>query len=138
MMGISSLTLSTALLLAQTLAAVFRQRPVASVVVTFILLCGMFAPVLAPYNPALPHMPDRLQGPSRTYLLGTDEFGRDLLSRLLFGAQIAVQVGVVAVGIAMIGGVLIGLIAGYFGGRVDYALSRLVKTGRRRRISASS
>jgi peptide/nickel transport system permease protein len=96
--------------------------------VSFILLCGIFAPVLAPYNPALPHMPDRLQGPSRTYLLGTDEFGRDLLSRLLFGAQIAVQVGVVAVGIAMIGGVLIGLIAGYFGGRVDYALSRLVES----------
>ena len=93
----------------------------------FVLLCGLLAPLLAPHDPALPHMPDRLQGPSTTYPLGTDEFGRDLLSRLLFGARIAVQAGVVAVGIAMIGGVLIGLVAGYFGGRIDYALSRLVE-----------
>ena len=72
-------------------------------------------------------MADRLQRPSPTYPLGTDEFGRDLLSRLLFGARIAVQAGLIAVGIAMVGGVLIGLVAGYFGGRVDYALSRLVE-----------
>jgi peptide/nickel transport system permease protein len=72
-------------------------------------------------------MPDRLQGPSATYLLGTDEFGRDLLSRLVFGARIAMQAGIVAVGIAMLGGVLLGLVAGYFGGKTDYALSRLVE-----------
>jgi peptide/nickel transport system permease protein len=111
----------------RTAVAIFKRRPVASVVVLFVLFCGLFAPVLAPFNPALPHMPDRLQGPSRTYLLGTDEFGRDMLSRLLYGARIAVQAGLVAVGIAMLGGVLIGLVSGYFGGRVDYAISRLVE-----------
>jgi peptide/nickel transport system permease protein len=113
--------------IARTVAAVFRRRPVATIVVMLVVLCGVFAPLLAPFDPALPHMPDRLQGPSRTYLLGTDEFGRDLLSRLLFGARIAVQAGLVAVGIATAGGVLIGLIAGYFGGRIDYALSRIVE-----------
>ncbi|MFN8593311.1 MAG: ABC transporter permease [Thermomicrobiales bacterium] len=112
---------------ARTAIIIVRRRPVASAVVLLVLLGGLFAPVLAPFNPALPHMPDRLQGPSRTYLLGTDEFGRDLLSRLLFGARIAVQAGLVAVGIAMVGGVFVGLVAGYFGGRVDYALSRLVE-----------
>ncbi len=107
--------------------AVFRRQPLATAVVALVLVCGLLAPLLAPYDPAVPHMPDRLQNPSRVYLLGTDEFGRDLLSRLLFGARIAVQAGLIAVGIATIGGVFIGLVAGYFGGRLDYALSRLVE-----------
>jgi peptide/nickel transport system permease protein len=111
----------------RTAIEVFRRQPVATTVVALVLLCGLLAPLLAPYDPAVPHMPDRLQRPSQTYPLGTDEFGRDLLSRLLFGARIAVQAGLVAVGIAMLGGVLIGLIAGYFGGQVDYTLSRLVE-----------
>ena len=111
----------------RTAVEVLRRRPAATIVVCVILLCGLLAPLLAPFDPALPHMPDRLQGPSRTYLLGTDEFGRDLLSRLLFGARIAVQAGLVAVGIAMVGGVLVGLVSGYYGGRVDYTLSRLVE-----------
>ena len=110
-----------------TTIAVFRRQPVATTVVALVLLGGLLAPLLAPYDPAVPHMADRLQRPSQTYLMGTDEFGRDLLSRLLFGARIAVQAGLIAVGIAMFGGVLIGLVAGYFGGRVDYFLSRLVE-----------
>lgn len=112
---------------ASTLAAIFRRQPLGTTVVLLVLFCGLFAPLLAPHDPALPHMPDRLQGPSATYPLGTDEFGRDLLSRLLFGARIAIQAGVIAVGIAMIGGVLLGLVAGYFGGKVDYTLSRLIE-----------
>lgn len=107
--------------------AVFHRQPLATAVVALVLMCGLFAPLLAPYDPAVPHMPDRLQSPSPAYLLGTDEFGRDLLSRLVFGARIAVQAGLIAVGIAMVGGVLIGLLAGYFGGRVDYALSRAIE-----------
>jgi peptide/nickel transport system permease protein len=112
---------------ARSLSAIFRRQPLGTVVVLLVLVCGLFAPLLAPYDPALPHMPDRLQGPSATFPLGTDEFGRDLLSRLLFGARIAIQAGIIAVGIAMIGGVLIGLFAGYFGGKVDYTLSRLIE-----------
>jgi peptide/nickel transport system permease protein len=113
--------------LVRAIVEIMRRRPIATAVVVLVLLSGLLAPLIAPYNPALPHMPDRLQGPSATFLLGTDEFGRDLLSRLLFGARIAVQAGLIAVGIAMVGGVLIGLVAGYFGGRLDYALSRLVE-----------
>ena len=112
---------------ARTMIAIFRRQPLATVVVALVLGCGLLAPVLAPHDPALPHMPDRLQGPSRTYFLGTDEFGRDLLSRLLFGARIALGAGAIAVGIATVGGVLLGLIAGYFGGTLDYALSRLIE-----------
>lgn len=111
----------------RTAFAIVRRQPIGATVVLLVLLCGLFAPLLAPHNPTLPHMPDRLQGPSATYPLGTDEFGRDLLSRLLFGARIAIQAGVIAVGIAMVGGVLVGLIAGYFGGKIDYTLSRLVE-----------
>ena len=113
--------------IARILIAIFCRQPLATLVVALVLICGLCAPVLAPYDPAVPHMPDRLLGPTQQYPLGTDEFGRDLLSRLLFGARIAVQAGVIAVGIAMIGGVLLGLLAGYFGGRIDYTLSRLIE-----------
>ena len=112
---------------ARATLGVFRRQPVATTVVALVLICGLGAPLLAPYDPVVPHMADRLQRPSHAFLLGTDEFGRDLLSRLLFGSRIAVQAGLISVGIAMVGGVLIGLIAGYFGGRVDYALSRLIE-----------
>jgi ABC-type dipeptide/oligopeptide/nickel transport system permease subunit len=126
-LGVAQQRATPLLRIAGTTIAVFRRQPVATTAVAFVLLCGLFAPLLAPHDPALPHMADRLQRPSLTYPLGTDEFGRDLLSRLLFGARIAVQAGLIAVGIAMFGGVLIGLASGYFGGRVDYALSRLVE-----------
>jgi peptide/nickel transport system permease protein len=126
-LGVARTSSTSAPRVARTAIAVFRRQPVATIVVALVLFCGIFAPLLAPHDPVLPHMADRLQGPSASYPLGTDEFGRDLLSRLLFGARIAVQAGLIAVGIAMLGGVLIGLIAGYFGGRVDYALSRLVE-----------
>ncbi|HKG24407.1 MAG TPA: ABC transporter permease, partial [Thermomicrobiales bacterium] len=108
-------------------AAVFRRQPIATVIVGVFLLVGALAPLIAPYDPSKIHMRDRLQGPSRTYPLGTDEYGRDLLSRIIHGARIAFQAGVIAVGIAMVGGVLVGLIAGYFGGGVDYVLSRILE-----------
>jgi peptide/nickel transport system permease protein len=106
---------------------VFRRQPVATVVVAVFLGVGALAPVLAPYDPVAIHMRDRLDGPSWAHWLGTDEFGRDLLSRVIYGARIAFQAGVIAVGIAMIGGVFLGLIAGYFGGIVDYVLSRFLE-----------
>jgi peptide/nickel transport system permease protein len=113
--------------LAATALATFRRQPVATAIVMVFLVVGAFAPALSPENPATIHMRDRLQGPSHAHWLGTDEFGRDLLSRVIHGARIAFQAGVIAVGIAMFGGVVIGLVAGYFGGIVDYALSRLVE-----------
>ena len=102
-----------------------RQR----LALTGLCLVGVFLIVaivggwIAPYSFSTQHVRDRLQPPSATYLLGTDEFGRDILSRLLFGAGISLQVGLISVGISGIAGVLLGLIAGYVGGWIDGVLT---------------
>jgi len=83
------------------------------------LLTVVFAPMLAPYDYAEQDVPSMLQGPSRKYLLGTDHVGRDLLSRIIYGSRIALGVAVPAVGISLVGGVVVGLISGYLGGIVD-------------------
>src|SRR5690242_2576165 len=82
---------------AATARAVFRRQPIATIIVTIFLAVGALAPLLAPHDPKTIHMRDRLQGPSHAYWLGTDEYGRDLLSRVMFGARIAFQAGVIAV-----------------------------------------
>jgi peptide/nickel transport system permease protein len=86
-----------------------------------ILYVGMavFADLVAPYSPIDGQLGDKLQAPSFTHLLGTDELGRDLLSRLLFGARSSLQIQLSAVVFALVIGVTWGLIAGYFGGFVD-------------------
>ena len=81
---------------------------------------------MAPFGPTEQFTADRLQPPSGTYLFGTDEFGRDIFSRLLYGARISFQVGAIAVGIAGTLGILLGLIAGYAGGWVDNVLTLLM------------
>ncbi|MCX7911347.1 MAG: ABC transporter permease [Dehalococcoidales bacterium] len=85
------------------------------VIVLFMLTAGL-APWLAPYDPLKPNLRDTLANPSRTHLLGTDNFGRDTMSRLIYGSRISLMVGVIAVGIAAVAGMFLGLIAGYFGG----------------------
>lgn len=99
---------------------------------TGLLLVGFFAivalvgPSVAPYGPTEQFIEDRLQPPSGTYLLGTDEFGRDIYSRLLYGASISFQVGGIAVGIAGALGIVLGLVAGYAGGWIDNILTLLM------------
>jgi peptide/nickel transport system permease protein len=95
------------------------------------LVLGLFAvallaPWLAPYDPSFINLKQVLMPPSPDHLLGTDTLGRDVLSRIIFGAQISLLVGFVAVGIATLIGLLIGVLAGYYGGWVDSALMRLV------------
>ncbi|MFC2031468.1 ABC transporter permease [Chloroflexota bacterium] len=85
------------------------------------MLMVLFAPILAPYHFAEQDIPNMLQGPSRQYLLGTDHIGRDLLSRIIYGARIALAVALPAVTIALVGGISLGLLAGYVGGIVDDA-----------------
>jgi peptide/nickel transport system permease protein len=106
----------------------FRQRLALTglCLVAFFVLVAIAGGWLAPYSFSAQHVRDRLQPPSSTYLLGTDEFGRDILSRLLFGASISFQVGVISVGISGIAGVLLGLLAGYVGGWVDAILTLLM------------
>ena len=89
------------------------------VIVLGFLVLVIFAPLLAPYDFARQDIPNMLQGPSRAYLLGTDHLGRDLLSRIIYGSRIALGTAVPAVGIALLGGILLGLLAGYLGGLVD-------------------
>jgi peptide/nickel transport system permease protein len=96
------------------------------ILVGLFLLIAVFGGRIAPYDFSTQHVRDRLQAPSATYLLGTDEFGRDILSRLLFGAAISLQVGVISVGISGIAGVLLGLVAGYIGGWLDGILTLLM------------
>ncbi len=98
------------------------------VVVTGLLVLAVFAPQIAPYDPAQLDIVNRLQGPSADHLLGTDQLGRDLLSRLVFGVRIELRVAVPATIGALALGVLLGLAAGYLGGRVDNALIVVMDT----------
>jgi peptide/nickel transport system permease protein len=91
------------------------------VIVAGFMLMVLFAPILAPYGYAEQDIPNMLQGPSHAYPLGTDHLGRDLLSRIIYGARIALVVALPAVLIALVGGILLGLTAGYVGGIVDDA-----------------
>jgi peptide/nickel transport system permease protein len=91
-----------------------------------LVLCAIFADTVAPYGPLQQTMTQRFNAPSAQHVLGTDDFGRDLLSRIIYGARISLQVGFVAVGIAGTLGILLGLVSGYFGGAVDNAIMRLM------------
>ncbi len=86
------------------------------VIIVIFLFVTAFASQLAPYPPNKQDLANTLVGPSREHLLGTDTFGRDELSRIIYGSRIALMVGVIAVGIAAVAGMILGLIAGYFGG----------------------
>jgi peptide/nickel transport system permease protein len=91
-----------------------------------IVLMAVFAPVLAPYDPLAQGVGPANQGPSWAHWAGTDSFGRDMLSRIIYGARIALVVGIVAVALAMVVGVTLGLIAGYHGGWVDTVIMRVM------------
>ncbi len=95
----------------------------AGIVAVFVLL-GLLAPILIPFNPNQGDLNDRLQPPNPTHWLGTDELGRDLLSRIVFGARVSLQIQFVAVVLALVVGVTLGLVGGYFGGRVDNVIMR--------------
>ncbi len=96
------------------------------IIVLLLVLMALFAPVLAPQDPAIQTLADKRMPPGTTYWLGADEFGRDILSRVIFGARVALFVALVAVALALVMGVAIGLVAGFVGGWVDTVLMRLV------------
>jgi peptide/nickel transport system permease protein len=91
-----------------------------------LFVVAIFARWLAPYDPLQIDLKQVLMPPSQAHLLGTDTLGRDILSRIIFGARISLLVGFVAVGIATLIGLLVGALAGYYGGWVDQGLMRLV------------
>jgi ABC-type dipeptide/oligopeptide/nickel transport system permease subunit len=112
--------------LARAVRGLRRDRAAMVGLAIFLGLMGMaiFAERVAPYDPAAVHVRHRLQGPSKTYWLGTDELGRDVLSRIIFGSRASLAVATVAVTVAAIGGVLLGLCASYYGGMVDSVVMR--------------
>jgi peptide/nickel transport system permease protein len=106
-----------------------RNYPATSigVVLCAIVVAGaLFAPWLAPFDPNDQTIVDRMQPPSAQYLLGTDSYGRDVLSRILFGARISLLVAVASIGAALVIGGSIGLVSGYVGGRVDLFIMQVM------------
>ncbi|MFZ5647544.1 MAG: nickel transporter permease [Bacillota bacterium] len=91
-----------------------------------LVILAIFAPLAAPYDPYDGNMPMALKGPSMDHPLGTDELGRDILSRIIYGAQISLRVGVIAVSIALLLGMVLGATAGYYGGRIDNLIMRFM------------
>jgi len=103
-----------------------RLAVVGLFVIALIALMALMAPVISPYDPTAIDVYNVLSAPGGKHLLGTDELGRDVLTRMLWGSRISLTVGFVAVGIAVSIGIIIGSIAGFYGGRIDNLLMRFV------------
>lgn len=112
----------------EKLNTVIKQNKLAffSLIVIFIIiLCAIFANVICAYGPNAQSLKDRLLAPSFAHPLGTDELGRDTLTRVIYGARISLTIGLLPTFISMTIGTILGLIAGYFGGKIDFAIMRL-------------
>ena len=113
--------------LAAFLARLWREKPlgaVGGIVFLVFLFCGVFADVLAPYGINETNLAVRLQAPSLDHPLGTDHLGRDVLSRILMGAQLSMIVSFVAAGLATVVSLVLGVVSGYFGGKTDMVVQR--------------
>ena len=95
-------------------------------IISILVIVAIFAPVLAPYDPLKTDVIQRLKAPSGAHLLGTDDLGRDILSRIIYGSRISIQVGVISVSLALVLGVTLGVLAGYYGGWIDNLVMRLI------------
>jgi peptide/nickel transport system permease protein len=96
------------------------------IVVVLLVVIAVLAPLVAPHDPHRPNVKKMLEDPSARHLLGTDQLGRDVLSRMIYGARVSLAVGFVSVGIATAIGLILGSLAGYHGGLVDATIMRLV------------
>jgi len=114
---------------------VFRKNKIAMiglVITSILILSALFAPLVAPFSPIAQSLPDRLMPPAwaeggqMAHLLGTDDFGRDLFSRIIYGSQISLRIGVISVSISLVFGLTLGTLAGFYGGRVDALIMRTV------------
>jgi len=107
----------------------WREKPLGAfggLIFVFFLLCGIFAEFLAPTGMNDTNLAFRLTAPSLDFPFGTDHLGRDVLSRVLIGAQLSMIVGFMAAGLATIISIVLGLVSGYFGGKVDMIIQRMV------------
>ena len=103
-----------------------RSAAVGLILIALVLLVAAIGPSLAPYDPLVPAPLDRLQGPSVTHYFGTDSLGRDIFSRVIYGSRISIMIGLISVTISLVPGTLLGLLAGYCGGRTDDVIMRLM------------
>lgn len=117
----------------QSLTKLFWQRfkrnslaVTGGIIVAVLFLIAVLAPVLAPYDPYEIDRTQILEPPSAKHLFGTDDLGRDVLSRMVYGSKISLSVGFVAVGLATVIGLVIGALSGYYGGWVDWVVMRFV------------
>ena len=115
--------------LADFFIRLWREKPLGTacgIIILILIFVAIFANVLAPYPFWEMHLADRLQGSSARYLLGTDQLGRDLLSRLIYGARLSLVVGLSATAVNVVVAVLIGGTSGFLGGKLDLAVQRFV------------
>ena len=105
----------------------YRLLLIGGFLVGLVVLSAVFADVISPYSPYDIDVANKLRPPNHAHWLGTDEIGRDVLSRTIHAARISVKVGTVAVSVGLIGGAIIGITAGYFGGLIDMVLMRLME-----------
>lgn len=106
----------------------FRRNRMAMVGLGFVLLlvlAAVFAPWVSPHDPYRVALDDQLLPPSTTYWLGTDNFGRDVLTRILYGARVSLVVGIVPSIVSLLIGTVLGILSGYLGGRTDFVVMRL-------------
>ncbi|WP_201777910.1 nickel transporter permease [Ornithinibacillus contaminans] len=103
-----------------------KTSVVGLVIILILIITALIAPLIATHNPIAQDIPNRYQPPTGENWLGTDELGRDIFSRIVYGTRISIQIGVIAVGISMIVGVTLGAIAGYFGRWVDQIIMRIM------------
>lgn len=108
------------------LASSHKMACIGLAMVLLVVLLATFAPVVSPFDPTEQSVGPRLRPPSTAHLLGTDEYGRDVFSRLVFGARVSLTIAGGAVALLMSLGILLGAVAGYYGGWIDSAVMRLV------------
>ena len=113
----------------KTVETLFARKVavVSAVVVGLFIVMAVFAPLVTPYDPNFADYASFLQGPSKAHLLGTDNYGRDVLSRIIYGTRVSLIIGVLAVMIACVVGTFFGMVAGYFGGIVDDVINRITE-----------
>ncbi len=111
------------------LKTMFQRKVVvvSSAIILMFIIFALFANYIAPNDPNKQDLYNILKSPSSQHLLGTDKFGRDILSRLIFGARISLLIGVLAVGVASVIGAVLGMVSGYFGGIIDAVIMRIIE-----------
>lgn len=110
----------------QFLQVLFRSpgAKIGAIILLILMIVAIFAPLIAPFDPLKMGVGKNLQPPNAAHWFGTDEFGRDLFSRIVYGSRLTLMIGVIAVGISMTVGVLVGIVAGYAGGWIESILMR--------------